>query len=492
MAAGDDSPEYHQKVLRRWGEIHFTEGGPPLTQREVSECFAEFYLGDLTPDHRAYRWDPGRGQWWKFSHRTYRWSVGKSEIYTDLARLLDALLVKKPSEAHKWQRVGVYRDILELAKGSLTLDSWDDQDDLIGLPNGDLWDLRKGFGVPNWWGLPITQVAACDPAEYVSDRPCPSGRPCFCRWHSFVDEACGGDQEMVRALQMAVGASLYGGNLDHRVHVLVGDGGTGKSLFINTVAAALGDLSGVAPASVLAGRGDDHPTGLAGIAGRRLVVVPEVHGGLWKSDIVKSVSGGDTLSVRKMRQDYYQVRPKATLWISTNQLPGLALVDRAIKRRLVLWPFENSPADPDPDLPAKLREMLPIVFQWCLEGAARYAREGLIDCEAVTRATNDYFTEVDSVAQWLTACTAPSPVRDFDTPASAAFKHYTAWCDTEGLRPLNRNGWGTTMKRRYADTSRRTKRAILYPITLEGVGGCSQVQSQMKVTTPQERGATGG
>ena len=47
--------------------------------------------------------------------------------------------------------------------------------------------------------------------------------------------------------------------------VVSGDGGTGKSVFLNTVAKALGDYAGAMPPSVLASKGNDHPTGLAGV-----------------------------------------------------------------------------------------------------------------------------------------------------------------------------------------------------------------------------------
>ena len=56
---------------------------------------------------------------------------------------------------------------------------------------------------------------------------------------------------MAAALQNAVGASAFGNHRHHRAEILCGDGGTGKSTFAATVAAALGDYSHVLPASVL-------------------------------------------------------------------------------------------------------------------------------------------------------------------------------------------------------------------------------------------------
>ena len=138
---------------------------------------------------------------------------------------------------------------------------------------------------------PITKTTGVDPAEYQGPTIC--RRNCTCLWHSFLDDVTGGDEGMAEGLQVSVGASLFGGNRDHRLNVVVGDGGTGKSVFLNTIAKALGDYAGAMPASVLASKGNDHPTGVAGIVDKRFVVVPEVSGGMWKEETLKTITGGD-------------------------------------------------------------------------------------------------------------------------------------------------------------------------------------------------------
>ena len=84
------------------------------------------------------------------------------------------------------------------------------------------------------------------------------------------------------------------------------------------------------------------------------------------------------------------------------------MVDDAIKRRLRIWPFTHKPIDVDPRLSDRLQEpaMLGVVLQWALKGAAMYARlDGeLSDCDAVTEATSDYFSDVDTIGAWLEAC----------------------------------------------------------------------------------------
>ena len=83
-------------------------------------------------------------------------------------------------------------------------------------------------------------------------------------------------------------------------------------------------------------------------------------------------------------------------------------------------------------------------------------------------ATRDYFTDVDTIGGWLEACTTPSHIPEHDTGATAAFKHYSAWCESEGQRPTGRTAWGTSMGRRI--NNRHTKRGKVYAIELEGDG----------------------
>ena len=111
--------------------------------------------------------------------------------------------------------------------------------------------------------------------------------------------------------------------------------------------------------------------------------------------------------------------------------------------------------------------MLGVVLQWALKGAAMYARlDGeLSDCDAVTEATSDYFSDVDTIGAWLEAVTTESITQELDTGAAAAFKHYSAWCEAEGHKPSTRTSWGISMGRRME--RRRGKRGHVYPIELE-------------------------
>ena len=476
----EDAEARARRIMAEWAEGN-------ITQRDLAWAFVNRFDGqwedrsEYGAFRQEYRFDGRRGRWMEF--KAEHWTPAHT-ILDAVGALVERLCGDSKSDAAKWGKLTAYRDVLALAQEHLTIDRWDADGGLLGLANGDVWNLERGYSQPNFRRLPITKRTGADPDEFQSKSVCKSG--CTCLWHRFLSDVTGGDEDMAEGLQMSVGASLFGGNRDHRLNVCCGDGGTGKSVFLNTIAKALGDYAGAMPPSVLASKGNDHPTGLAGVVDKRFVVVPEVSGGMWKEETLKSITGGDAISVRYMRQDFFVVQPDCTLWVSSNAPPFLKAVDDAIKRRIRIWPFNHKPTEIDPRLGEKLQEpaMMGKVLQWCLGGAESYARlKGeLPDCDAVKDATRDYFTDVDTIGGWLEACTTPSHLPEHDTGATAAFKHYSAWCESEGQRPTSRMAWGISMGRRV--DRRRGKRGHVYAIELDGGGGVGLVQGSSVNPTP--------
>src|SRR3979490_1841950 len=104
----------------------------------------------------------------------------------------------------------------------------------------------------------------------------------------------------------------------------------------------------------------DHPTDLAGLPGARLVTAIETEDGRrWAESKIKALTGGDLISARFMRQDFFTFLPQFKLAIAGNHKPGLRGVDEAIRRRFHLVPFTVTIAKSDKNLPDKLCEEWP-------------------------------------------------------------------------------------------------------------------------------------
>ena len=431
--------------------------------REVSHLeFARLYQKEYRYTRRFW---PERGRWmaWRqpFDQITdsgdsdYGWVESRAAKH-EMGKVIESAT----GDRGRWCLVSHIRGSLELAAERMEQSEWDTDPDLLGLPSTHLVDLRTGEcrrqERTDW----LTMRAGCQ----LADRESPE-------WSRFVLEACGHDQEMAEALQLAVGASAFGHNRDHRVEVLCGDGGTGKSVFAGTLAAAFGAYAGQLSASVLNSRAEQHPTGVAALVGKRFVTVPEVTGGTFKAETLKALSGGDEIPARYMRQDFFAFRPACNLWLMTNEPPALRTVDNALRRRLRIWPFESIPTNPDPKLPERLRspEALPGVLLWIVKGAAAYAAlDGpLPDCRVVREATAQYFEATDSLGAWFGARCSESTTEE--TPFGALFKSYIDWCEAEDMPPVSRTALGTWMGRRA--TKRHTRRGNVYRIALVRVNG---------------------
>ena len=68
---------------------------------------------------------------------------------------------------------------------------------------------------------------------------------------------------------------------------------------------------------------------------------------------MKSLTGGDPVTARFMRQDFFTFQPQFTLFVAGNHKPSFQGVDEAIRRRVLLLPFlQNIPAEErDPGCP---------------------------------------------------------------------------------------------------------------------------------------------
>ena len=71
--------------------------------------------------------------------------------------------------------------------------------------------------------------------------------------------------------------------------------------------------------------------------------------------MIKDVTGGDTISARLIRQDFFGFKPQVTIVIFGNNQPSLSSVDSAIRHQMVLFPFlKNFEVNPDKQLGDKL------------------------------------------------------------------------------------------------------------------------------------------
>jgi hypothetical protein len=150
-----------------------------------------------------------------------------------------------------------------------------------------------------------------------------------------------------------------------------------------------GDYHRAAPIETFtASNHDRHPTDLAALRGARLVTSVETEEGRrWAESRIKTLTGGDKIAARFMRQDFFEYTPQFKLVIAGNHKPGLRSVDEAIRRRFNLVPFTLTipPEERDELLPEKLKAELPGILNWMIEGCIDWLERGLAPPEALQR-----------------------------------------------------------------------------------------------------------
>jgi putative DNA primase/helicase len=137
-----------------------------------------------------------------------------------------------------------------------------------------------------------------------------------------------------------------------------GLGGNGKGVLLNTWHNILGDYAVIAPMGMLTEtKSERHPADLAMLRGARTVIAQEVEAGSrWAETRIKALTGGDPVSARFMRQDFFTYVPQFKLLVAGNHKPKLREVNEAMRRRLHFIPFSVTVAkgDRDPKLSEKL------------------------------------------------------------------------------------------------------------------------------------------
>jgi putative DNA primase/helicase len=257
-------------------------------------------------------------------------------------------------------------------------------------------------------------------------------------WKAFLLRIMANDQSMADYLQRACGYTLTGSVEEHALFFGYGSGANGKGTFAGVLLGILGaarhGYAAVAPTSTFtASKTEQHPTDLAKMQGKRMVIAQETsEGRYWDIAKIKMMTGGDRITARFMRQDFFEYDPQFKLWVMGNHKPSLSNVDEATRRRLHLIPFTvKIPAgERDKQLGAKLKDEYPQILRWMIEGYDAWQRIGLSPPTKVIDATNSYLADEDSIGNWIGEC-CTTGANDYGT-LEDLFRSWRSWTYRNG------------------------------------------------------------
>ena len=154
------------------------------------------------------------------------------------------------------------------------------------------------------------------------------------------------DQETINYWFSSIGISLFG-NKNESVYIHTGSGRNGKGVLSNILEEALGSYYQQAESDLLTGnlQKPTNPT-LAKAKNTRILMLSEPDdiddkNYKLKTSIIKSISGGDTITTRDLFKSTISYKPQFTVILQCNKKPDIDKFDVAIEQRLkvINYPF---------------------------------------------------------------------------------------------------------------------------------------------------------
>ncbi|WP_078392050.1 phage/plasmid primase, P4 family [Shouchella patagoniensis] len=240
--------------------------------------------------------------------------------------------------------------------------------------------------------------------EYKKDAKCPN-------WLNFLqsifqDDQGNVDHELIHFMQKAIGYTLTGDITEQQMFFLFGTGRNGKSTFINTIQRILGAYGKQTNSDTFIRKKNDSGINndIARLDKARFVSAVESEEGQQLSEsLVKQITGGEKMTARFMRQEFFEFTPEFKIFFTTNHPPVIRGSDEGIWRRICQIPFKVTipKSQVDRRLPQKLEAEMPGILAWAVEGCLMWQKEGLEHPKSIKQATQAYREDMDIMGPFL-------------------------------------------------------------------------------------------
>lgn len=394
---------------------------------------------------RWYEWDGCR---WGPDETLHIFQLAKDVVYGIRAEAANEEDQDARAELLKWAKasqsrrsieamVALSRDEVPVTPDELDRDPW-----LLNTKNGII-DLHTGAIKPHNRDEYITKLA---PVDYDSGNACPE-------WLAFLERVLP-DPAVREYVQRAIGYSLTGSTVEQCMFIVYGTGRNGKSTFLETIGTMLGDYRMETPTSTLMSSKRDDDGGprndVARLKGARMVTAMEAEEGRRLAESrIKELCGGDMISARFLHREFFQFRPTHKLWLRANHKPIVRGTDEGIWRRIKLIPFMEYISDQELDesLPDRLlRDELPGILSWAVEGCIKWQRDGLREPAAVSQHTASYRNEMDVLGAFLEECCVAGPSESVS--AAQLYSTFRDWAQEGGEYLMSQTMFGRRLNDR--------------------------------------------
>jgi P4 family phage/plasmid primase-like protien len=298
--------------------------------------------------------------------------------------------------------------------------------ELINLLNGML-DVRAKKLLPHdkkYYSR--TQI----PIEYRPGADAP-------RFKQFLNEIFKDDLTKAQAVQEFAGYTLLPKIFIHASLFMLGSGGNGKSVLINTVSKLVGrdNIS----ALELHQFSDKFLLGI--LRNKLLNISTEVQTRSAVDDnILKQVISGDLVQADVKFKDPITFRPIAKHIFSMNDIPVITDRTNAFKRRLIVLKFNQvfEGETADKFLEEKLSKELPGILNWALEGLSLVLKNNRIFCsDQMEEDKNEFLRSLNPVLCFVEEVCELG--EGFSVGRNELYHAYRQWSKSSGLQTLGKN-----------------------------------------------------
>ena len=288
------------------------------------------------------------------------------------------------------------------------------------------------------------------------------------RWERFITEIMENDNDKAQFLQKSLGYALTGDTSEECFFIFYGNTTrNGKGTTAETTLHIMGDYGRTAQPETVAQKpnsnGGAPSEDVARLKGARFVNMSEPDKGLrLNSALVKSMTGGDTITARFLHQNSFEFKPEYKLFINTNHLPRVNDDSIFASGRVKLIPFERHFPENEQDKGLKAffgqPENKSGILNWLLAGLQLLKADGLKQPQSVRDATAQYREESDTIGQFISECLGET--RNINTPLMNVHARYEKWCDDYGHRPLNSRNLAAELRRKGKKIERGTDNKV--------------------------------
>lgn len=348
---------------------------------------------------------------------------------------LDIVDEKWLTSAMNRSKIKAVRELIEEQK-AIGPDKIDASHNLLGIEE-KVYDIKAGSIRP---AVASDLVMKSLGTTYDPEAKCP-------QWESFLETAMQGDQEMIGYLQRLVGYFLTPNTQEQQIYYFYGTGANGKSTFLDLVNTLLGSYGvKLSSDSFMKKRSGTLNLGaqasLAMLAGARLAMTDETgDDATFDAQILKSISGDDEVTGRFLRSNPITFKSTAKVVMYGNDKPYGNINDEGFWRRFRFIHFGHVvPKDQrNPNLLEELKEELPGILNWALNGLADWQENGLQTPQKILDECEQYRVDLDSVTEFLQENTEEK--LSSRLPIKQLFERYIDWCNTNLKHPESNNSF---------------------------------------------------